>query len=148
MSITITSLISPDYADWLPLWQGYLIFYQASVAPEVTAQSFTRMTSGKDSVGGFLARDEQGQAIGLTHWILHRSNWTLGDYCYLQDLFVAPHVRGGGVGRALITQVYTHAKTQNCSRVYWLTKENNVAAQKLYDKIADKSGFIQYVKTA
>ena len=61
-------------------------------------------------MGGFLARDDDGAAIGLVHWIVHRSCWTVGDYCYLQDLFVAPGRRGGGIGRRLIDAVADKAR--------------------------------------
>jgi GNAT superfamily N-acetyltransferase len=80
------------------------------------------------------------------HWIIHRSCWTIADYCYLQDLFVAPGRRGGGIGRKLIETVYDKARGLACSRVYWLTHETNADAMRLYDGIADRSGFVQYRK--
>ena len=30
-----------------------------------------------------------GKLIGIVHYLYHRSCWTISDYCYLQDLFVA-----------------------------------------------------------
>jgi GNAT superfamily N-acetyltransferase len=84
--------------------------------------------------------------VGIVHYIEHRSCWTIGNYCYLQDLFVDGSVRGRGAGRALIEHVYAHAKALGCSRVHWLTQESNHDARKLYDRIADRSGFIQYRK--
>lgn len=71
---------------------------------------------------------------------------TPGDYCYLQDLFVAPDMRGGGAGRTLIEAVHDAAKKAGASRVHWLTQDSNASAQALYDKLADRSGFIQYRK--
>jgi hypothetical protein len=44
----------------------------------------------------------------------------------------------------LIQHVYAEARRQDCSRVYWLTHETNTAAMQLYDRIAERSGFIQY----
>jgi ribosomal protein S18 acetylase RimI-like enzyme len=78
------------------------------------------------------------------HWLYHRSTWTTGDYCYLQDLFVAPESRKGGAGTALIQHVYDHARARNASRVYWLTHKTNEAGISLYRKVADESGFIQF----
>ena len=90
---------------------------------------------------------ESGRAIGMVHWIFHRSTWTAGDYCYLQDLYVDADVRGTGAGRALIEHVYAEAAAKpTASRVYWLTHETNANAMQLYDRIADRSGFIQYRK--
>ncbi|MCO4053918.1 MAG: GNAT family N-acetyltransferase [Bosea sp.] len=145
MQTTITVLKPADQAAWEPLWQGYLAFYNAVVAADTTARSFARLTGGNTAMGGFLARRD-GRAVGLVHWICHPSTWTVGDYCYLQDLYVDPDLRGGGVGRALIEAVYVRARQRDCSRVYWLTHESNAEAMKLYDRIADRSGFVQYRK--
>lgn len=87
-----------------------------------------------------------GEAVGLVHWIFHRSCWTTGDYCYLQDLFVAQSIRGGGIGRALIEHVYAEAEAAGAARVHWLTQETNYPGRMLYDRIAERSGFIQYRK--
>jgi GNAT superfamily N-acetyltransferase len=89
---------------------------------------------------------QNGQAVGMVHHIMHPSCWTEGDYCYLQDLFVSPGVRGGGVGRQLIAAVAETARSRHCSRVYWLTHETNLDAMKLYEKVAERSGFVQYRK--
>ena len=87
-----------------------------------------------------------GAAVGIVHFIEHRSCWTTGNYMYLQDLFVAPEARGAGVGRALIEHVYADAAARGCSRVWWLTHESNTQAMVLYDQVADRSGFVQYRK--
>lgn len=87
-----------------------------------------------------------GKALGLVHSIYHRSTWTAGDYCYIQDLFVADGARGSGIGRALIEHVYADAKHRGVSRAHWLTHESNHNGMQLYNRIADRSGFIQYRK--
>jgi GNAT superfamily N-acetyltransferase len=90
--------------------------------------------------------EEEGRLIGVVHYIQHRSCWTVGDYIYLQDRFTDPALRGKGVGRALIEHVYARAANAGASRVWWLTHESNAQAMLLYDRIADKSGFVQYRK--
>ena len=141
---TVAPLAAVDRADWTPLWRGYLDFYRAAVDAPTSDTTFARLTGGDEPMGGFLARAEDGAAIGLAHWILHRSCWTVGDYCYLQDLFVAADRRGGGVGRLLIDAVAAKARALGCSRVHWLTHETNHDAMRLYDKVAERSGFVQY----
>jgi GNAT superfamily N-acetyltransferase len=66
--------------------------------------------------------------------------------CYLQDLFTSAAVRGKGVGRALINGVYEQARLAGGSRVYWQTHETNTTAMRLYDQMADRSGFVVYRK--
>ena len=87
-----------------------------------------------------------GRLCGIVHYLFHRSCWTIGDYCYLQDLFVAEGMRNLGLGRALIAAVEERARAAGASRVYWLTQESNMAARALYDQLAERSGFIQYRK--
>ncbi len=90
------------------------------------------------------AFDASGTLVGIVHSIYHRSCWTEGPYCYLQDLYTAPDARGQGAGGALIEAVYDHAREAGASRVYWLTHETNTTARALYDKLANNAGFIQY----
>ncbi len=92
----IVPLTGADFDEWLPLWRGYQTFYKVDIADDTTRTTFARLTDGKEPMGAFLARNDAGKAIGVVHWIMHRSCWTTGDYCYLQDLFVAPDIRGGG----------------------------------------------------
>jgi len=143
---SIRRLAADDFEIWEPFWQGYLEFYKASVPPETTRLTFARLTGGGEPMGGFIAHDDASNPIGIVHWITHRSTWTEGPYCYLQDLFVASEKRGAGVGRALIDAVYSEGRARGCSRVYWLTHETNVLAMKLYDAVADRTGFTQYRK--
>ncbi|KDD10916.1 GNAT family N-acetyltransferase [Bordetella bronchiseptica] len=141
----IRPLSAADHEAWLPLWKGYQEFYKVQLADAATAQTWQRFLDPAEPMHAALAwRD--GKAIGMVHWIFHRSCWTTGDYCYLQDLFVAPDVRGSGAGRALIEHVYADARAQGAARVYWLTHETNTDAMHLYDHIADRSGFLQYRK--
>ncbi len=142
--ISICPLTPDDFAAWEPLWRGYLRFYETSLDEEITRLTFERLTSEEFPMHGFLARDEAGRAIGMVNWVTHPATWARGDYCYLEDLFVIPEVRGTGAGRALIEAVYDAAAELGCAAVYWLTHETNVEARKLYDRIAQRSGFIHY----
>ena len=134
-----------DFAQWVTLWKGYQVFYKTHIAEATTDTTWSRFLDPAEPMYCAVA-EVDGKLIGMVHYIFHRSCWTEGDYVYLQDLFAAPELRGKGVGRALIEHVYAVAKAQGGSRVWWLTHETNSDAMHLYDKMADKSGFIQYRK--
>jgi GNAT superfamily N-acetyltransferase len=85
-----------------------------------------------------------GRAVGLAHWLTHRSTWSIADVCYLNDLFVVPDRRGQGIGRALIEHVAAAAAAAGCSQLYWLTHQTNTTAQRLYDGVAERTGFIHF----
>lgn len=141
--ITIRPLAATDREAWTPLWHGYLTFYKATLPPEIDAITFGRLTGGEEPMGGFLAF-EGDKPLGMVNWVLHRTTWSEKPICYLQDLFTVPESRGTGVGRKLIEAVNQMARAKNCYRVYWQTHESNLQGQVLYDKVADKSGFIVY----
>lgn len=134
-----------DFPQWLPLWKGYQVFYKTDIADATTAKTWSRFHDPAEPMHCAVAEDA-GRLLGMVHYIQHRSCWTPGDYMYLQDLFVEPDLRGKGVGRALIEHVYAAAADAGASRVWWLTHESNADAMQLYDRIADKSGFVQYRK--
>ncbi|PZQ78984.1 MAG: GNAT family N-acetyltransferase [Ancylobacter novellus] len=142
---TIRALTADDHALWLPLWQGYQRFYEVSIPEQTSLTTWQRLNDAAEPMWGALAVEE-GQALGFVHYVRHRTTWTEGDYCYLNDLFVSEAARGRGVGRKLIRHVYAEARAMGCSRVYWLTHETNTAAQRLYSGVAERSGFIQYRK--
>lgn len=144
-SVEIKAIDNNDFDIWLPLWKGYQRFYEVDIPESVTRKTWARFLDPIEPMHAALAIVSE-QALGLVHSIYHRSTRTTGDYCYLQDLFVSDDARGGGIGRALIEHVYADAKRRGVSRVHWLAHESNHNAMQLYDRIADRSGFIQYRK--
>jgi len=142
--VRVSALKTSDRAEWLRLWDGYLTFYASDLHPSTTDATFARLTTEGSGLHGAVGRDDDGTAIGLVHWLTHLSTWTTTDYCYLEDLFVAPGVRGTGVGRALIEHVRRWAEQNGSAKVYWLTAEHNSVARGLYDQVATRTEFIQY----
>jgi GNAT superfamily N-acetyltransferase len=140
----IRPLDMSDREAWLPLWNGYLAFYKAGLSAAVTEKTWSEICAPGTSRGGFAAISEAGEMAGFVLYLFHPSTWSLADYCYLEDLFVAYEGRGQGTGRLLIEAVYREADRRGSERVYWITDGDNYTAQRLYDRIADKSDFIQY----
>jgi GNAT superfamily N-acetyltransferase len=134
-----------DREAWEPLWQGYLNFYEASLAADVTNATWRRFFDPLEPLGAFVA-ERGGRLIGFAHYLLHRSTWAQVGYCYLEDLFVEPAARGSGAGRALIAAVEAAGREAGASRLYWMTQETNLTAQNLYNQVAERPGFVQYRK--
>jgi len=143
--ITVRAAREDEYDAWYPLWRGYQAFYKVDIAEAVSRTTWRRFFDAGEPMWCDLAVVD-GVAQGVVHSIDHRSCWFEQPVCYLQDLFVAPALRGRRLGRRLIEQVYAQARTRGCARVYWQTHESNAEAMKLYDRIADKPGFVQYRK--
>lgn len=142
-AILIRPVRADERAPWEALWSGYLDVYRATIGQDVRDATWARLHDPLVPLHALVAEDE-GRPVGLVHYLFHASAWTIGPYCYLQDLYTAPEARGRGAGRALIEAVAARAEAAGANRVHWLTMEDNAAARALYDTLADKSGFIQY----
>ena len=147
--LSIRFVTRGDFEKWLPLWDGYNAFYGRSgptaLKPEITAMTWLRFFDAYEPVHGLVA-ESGGELLGLTHYLFHRSTTAIEPLCYLQDLFTSEAARGKGVGRALIEGVYQQARLAGSPRVYWQTHETNLTARTLYDKVAERPGFIIYRK--
>lgn len=134
MTIEIRHVAAVDYEEWRALWDQYLAFYNTVLPQERTLGTWSRFLDQDQPMGCFLAR-ESSKAVGFVTYVYHLSTWlSVGD-CYLEDLFVAADVRGGGVGGKLIQNVRTMALDRGCERLYWFTENDNRRARGLYDKV-------------
>jgi GNAT superfamily N-acetyltransferase len=133
--IAIRPVVDSDRAAWMPLWHGYLDFYRESLDPEISDHTFARLCEGREGMFGFVA-DSTGELLGIVNALLHPSTWSMTSYCYLEDLFVSPTARGGGVAKLLIEAVSVEARARGAAHVYWHTQEFNGAARSLYDQVA------------
>jgi len=140
----IRSALPADFEQWLPLWEGYNSFYKRKVPAEVTRTTWARFFDAYEPMhcrgrrAGWAA--SRLRALPVSPQVPR----SLAPTCYLQDLFTAAESRGQGVGRALIESVYERAQAAGSPRVYWMTQEDNATARRLYDQVAERSGFIQY----
>jgi GNAT superfamily N-acetyltransferase len=147
--VIVRSVVPGDFADWKRLWDGYNAFYGRegpTALPIATTQmTWSRFFDAYEPVHAVVA-EASGRLVGLAHYLFHRSTIQIGPTCYLQDLFTEQAARGKGVGRALLEAVYERARIAGAVRVYWQTHETNTSAMRLYDKLAERSGFLVYRK--
>ena len=143
--ITVRAARREDFAQWQPLWDGYTRFYEREPNAKITATLWDRNFDPYEPLH-ILVAEMDARIVGIVHYLYHRSTSLIEPTCYLQDLFTEEGLRGKGVGRELIQAVYARAREAGASRVYWMTHETNAAAMKLYDTVADKTGFLQYRK--
>ena len=143
--LVIRPVVAADFAQWAPLWAGYNTFYKRVLADEVTQVTWKRFLDPAEPMHALVAEDN-GQLLGLVHYLFHRWTATPENACYLADLFTNQAARGKGVGKKLIEAVYDKAREAGSSRVYWQTHQTNAVAQVLYNNVAERSGFIVYRK--
>jgi len=134
MTIMIRPIAASDKERWLDLFKQYIVFYKSSLSDEQFELDWQRITSDFNING--LVAELDGQVVGFAHYIFRPSTWDKNDFCYLEDLFVDPVLRGKGIGRALIDELHKIAIARGSKRLYWTTAPDNETARKLYDKVA------------
>lgn len=143
IEISVAPVQQDDYLQWLPCWIKYQQFYEVQLSEETTIATWQRFFNTEQPIYCAVAR--QGtELLGFVHYVFHGSTWSVNDFCYLEDLFVAENCRGKQIGKQLIEYVKQQATQRNCGRLYWHTQEKNSTAQRLYDWVAEKPGVIEY----
>lgn len=136
-----------DFARWLPLWKGYNAFYgragATALPDEITRTTWARFFDDAEPMHALVA-ERGGELTGLAHYLFHRSTISITATCYMQDLYTSESARGSGIGKALIEAVYVAAAKAGSQRVYWQTHETNATAMRLYERLAERSGFLVY----
>ena len=141
--VEISYVKDADFRAWLPHWEGYQRFYKVTLTPDITKTTWSRFIAPDEDVHCIVAKIN-GEIVGFAHFLFHLSTWAESEYCYLEDLYVSPVVRGQQIGKQLIAFLTEEARRRNGAKVYWHTQETNHTAQRLYDWIAMKPGMIKY----
>jgi len=132
--ILVRKVEREDQESWLELFKAYILFYKSELTAEQYELTWQRIHSDFN-VNGLVA-EVDGQIVGIAHYIFRPSTWAVNDFCYLEDLFVDPAIRGKGVGRALIEALEDIAMSKGSQRLYWTTAPDNATARRLYDSVA------------
>jgi ribosomal protein S18 acetylase RimI-like enzyme len=72
---------------------------------------------------------------GLAVLRFRESLWTEHLECYLAELYVVPHLRGRGLGRALMDAAIALARAEGADYMELNTGEDDVAARALYESL-------------
>ena len=79
-----------------------------------------------------LVAEWDGAAAAFAFYFHTYSTW-LGRWgLYLEDLFVRPHFRGKGIGKALLVELARIAVREKCGRVNWQVLDWNTPAIEFY----------------
>lgn len=94
-----------DLTKWLSLWEGYNRFYNRHPFPmNITQTTWMRFLDINEPIHAIVA-EQDGQLLGLAHYIFHQSTNQINYTCYLQDLFTDGSARGQGVAKMLMEGV-------------------------------------------
>jgi len=125
-----------DLADLLPLMRGYADFYEVEPSADALLALSRALIADPEREGvQFIARDDDGRAIGFAtvYWLW--STTRASRIGLMNDLFVAPDGRGTGAAEALIERCRRACLERGATKLTWQTAKDNARARKVYDRI-------------
>jgi GNAT superfamily N-acetyltransferase len=122
-----------DLSLLVPLYDGYRQFYRQTPDSGLAERFLRDRLIRGDSVI-FLAEDAS-RSLGFTQLYPIFSSVSAGPAWVLNDLFVAPGARKGGVGRALLERARAHGVETGARWLSLSTGQDNLAAQRLYETL-------------
>ncbi len=143
--ISLRAVQASDFDGWLPLWQGYLKFYETELSDEQTQLTWNRLCDEEFELHGVVAVSGS-EVIGFAHFSPAISSWSDAPDVYLEDLYVNPARRSAGIGSALIEFVTQIAGEMGARKVFWQTHRDNQVARRVYDTLGKLSEFVIYEK--
>ena len=142
-ALTIGRVSPDDRPDWERLFRGYATFYAVPMTQDILDTTFEWLISDAAPLTGFVAENGDG-LIGLAHGRPYLRSLSGGLAGFLDDLYVEPGHRRGGVGRALIQAMADHGAGEGWAFLRWMTAQDNETARKLYGQIAEPTHWMTY----
>lgn len=134
-----------EVEDLLPLMRGYCDFYESDPPDEGLRTMARALISDPEQGALFIARDGEGKAIGFAAMGWKWSSTRGSQVGYLEDLFVDPESRGGGVADALIGSCAERCRERGVPVLLWQTATDNHRAQAVYERVgAEGSSWLEY----
>ena len=132
-----------DKENWRILFQGYANFYQVEINDNITNTVWQWLHTSEHELQG-LVGEINNKVIAFAHYRRMPSPLRGKDIGFLDDLYVLPECRGQKIGEKLIEQLKQISKDKKWNLVRWITRDNNVRAKKVYDKVSNKTNWDVY----
>jgi GNAT superfamily N-acetyltransferase len=126
--------------------RAYCDFYDVSPPDgDLLAMSRALIADPEREGVQLIARDATRAATGFATIFWSWSTLSASRIGVMNDLFVAPAARGGGVARALIATSLERCRQQGASALTWQTARDNARARALYEAIgARRAEWLDY----
>jgi GNAT superfamily N-acetyltransferase len=144
--MSIAAVTDADLADLLPLMRAYCDFYESEPSDEALLGMSRALIADPHREGvQLIARDDEGAAIGFATVFWTWSTNAGARIGTMNDLYVAPAGRGGGVADELIRACLDRCRERGAVRLEWQTALDNHRAQAVYDRVgAQRSQWVDY----
>lgn len=144
--LDVRAVEAADRAEWHRMWSANCAHFGASPSAAEDDELWRRIVDPEHPVNALVCCPAVARTplLGLAHCVLHPHTFSSRMVCYLEDLWVEPSARGAGVGRRLIDALVALGRRHGWRRIYWHVDADNIAARRLYDRIACATGYVRY----
>ena len=142
-SIKIRSIKIEDKNDWKTLFQMYADFYKVKINENTVNVVWQWLNTSEHELQG-LVGEINCKVIAFAHFRRMPSPLRGKDIGFLDDLYVHPDFRGQKISEKLIEQLKQISKNKKWNLVRWITRDNNIRAKKVYDKVSNKTNWDVY----
>ncbi|MDG1393371.1 MAG: GNAT family N-acetyltransferase [Flavobacteriaceae bacterium] len=132
MNYHIRNAVREDMEQVLNLITELAIFEKEPNAVEITAADLQAKGFGSSPEFHCFVAESDQKIIGIALVYTRFSTWK-GTVLHLEDLIVSEHVRGHGIGSALLDQVILYGDNQGVKRVCWEVIDWNTPAIEFYE---------------
>ena len=141
--IKIRNIKLEDKNDWITLFQEYADFYQVEINDNITNTVWQWLHTPEHELQG-LVGEINNKVIAFAHYRQMPSPLRGKNIGFLDDLYVSPEYRGQKIGEQLIGQLKQISINKKWNLIRWITRDNNVRAKKVYDKVSNKTNWNVY----
>ena len=143
--VEVRAARAEEVDDLLPLMRAYCDFYEFDPPDEALRTLLGTLIRDAKEGAVFVARDSDGAAVGVATMDWRWSASRGARVGHLEDLYVEPGARGGGIAEALIEACAQHCREQGAPAMDWLTLPGNARARAVYERIgAEGSDWVEY----
>jgi ribosomal protein S18 acetylase RimI-like enzyme len=139
----IRKLEQKDKENWAQLYNDYADFYKVPMNSRILDTLWSWILDESHIVNG-ICFELEDKIVGIAHYRTMPRPIKAQYIGFLDDLFVEPNFRGQKIAQKLITHLKSLSKANNWDGIRWITHSSNENAKKLYDKIANNTGFELY----
>ena len=149
----IRDILPTDRPSWERLFLAYGVFYETSFEPHVVDGVWAWLMDATAPVSAVVAVNNQNggaaggaiaPVVGFAHYRRTVDTFTAGPAWHLDDLFVDPAARNAGHAAALVYAVAERATGAGGGTLRWITANDNVGAQRIYNRVADRTNWVTY----
>ena len=139
----IRKLEKKDKENWAKLYNSYAEFYKVPMNTGILNTLWSWIHDKSHIVNG-ICFELDGKIVGIAHYRTMPRPLKGKNIGFLDDLFVETEFRGQKIAQKLITHLKSLSKSNGWDAIRWTTHSSNKIAKKLYDKIANNTGFDLY----